>query len=51
MTSKNTPAKPARKPYRAPVIRVYGDIRAITRAVGSSGLMDGGAVAGMMMTR
>jgi hypothetical protein len=30
---------------------VYGNIRAITQAVGSTGAMDGGTMAGMMMTR
>ena len=51
MKLPNTPAKRARKPYRAPLIHVYGNIRAITQAVGSSGAMDGGTKAGMMMTR
>ncbi len=43
-------AQVSKKPYRRPVLHVYGNIRAITQAVGSTGLMDGGAVAGMMMT-
>lgn len=33
---------PPKKPYRAPMILVYGDIRAITRAVGRTGRADGG---------
>lgn len=37
----STPAK-KKKPYRRPVLHVYGDIRAITRAVGTTGLADGG---------
>jgi hypothetical protein len=41
----------AKKAYRAPVLHVYGNIHAITHAVGSSGAMDGGTTAGMMMTR
>jgi hypothetical protein len=41
----------AKKPYRAPVLHVYGNLRAITQAVGSAGAMDGGTMAGMMMTR
>lgn len=32
----------AKKPYRSPVIQVYGDIRAITKAVGQSNNADGG---------
>jgi hypothetical protein len=40
------PTKPAsakpKRPYRKPVLHVYGDIRAITRAVGTTGLPDGG---------
>lgn len=52
MNTPNAPTLPPKKKkaYRRPVIQVYGNIRAITRAVGSSGLMDGGAAAGMMMT-
>jgi hypothetical protein len=45
------PARPPRKPYRRPVIHVYGDIRAITRAVGNTGIADGGKPAGMRKTR
>ena len=33
---------PRPKPYRKPKLVVYGDIRAITQAVGMSGAMDGG---------
>ena len=51
MTLQKTLTTPARKPYRAPVVRVYGDIRAITLAIGSMGASDGGMTAGMMMTR
>jgi hypothetical protein len=47
MTAK-PPAK--KKTYRPPVLRVYGDIRAITRAVGMTGLNDGGGGT-MMKTR
>jgi hypothetical protein len=46
-----TATPPPKKPYRPPVVRVYGDIRAITRAVGLTGLADGGALKNMMMTR
>lgn len=43
MSSQDPPIPPRRKrPYRAPVLLVYGDIRAITRAVGTTGLADGG---------
>ncbi len=52
MKPSTPPAPPTRrKPYRAPVLHVYGNIRAVTQAVGSSGVMDGGTMAGMMMTR
>jgi hypothetical protein len=37
------PKRPApKKPYRRPTIHTYGDIRAITRAVGTTGANDGG---------
>ena len=43
MNSPDQPAPPKpKRPYRAPVLHVYGDIRAITRAVGTTGLSDGG---------
>ncbi len=51
MKIPDRPARPPRKPYRRPVIHVYGNIRAITQTVGPNGVMDGGAAAGMMMTR
>ena len=42
----SSPERPApsktKRPYRPPVLHVYGDIRAITRAVGTTGLADGG---------
>jgi hypothetical protein len=44
------PQRKAKKAYRAPTLQVYGNIRAITQAIGSTGLMDGGTTAGMMMT-
>lgn len=39
----------SKKIYRRPAIHVYGNIRAITNAVGKSGMADGGM--GMMMTK
>jgi hypothetical protein len=52
MKSHDRPIPPPRKkPYRRPVIHVYGNIRAITQAVGNTGATDGGAVGGMMKTR
>lgn len=42
MNSHDRPTRPPRKIYRRPVIRVYGNIRAITQAVGMTGAMDGG---------
>lgn len=35
--------KQQKKPYRSPVIEVYGDIRTITKAVGMTGAGDGGS--------
>jgi hypothetical protein len=43
---KSRDAKPdrpkIRKPYRAPTLHVYGNIRSITRAIGAQGDADGG---------
>lgn len=50
MKSRDRPVPAPRKPYRRPVLHVYGNIRAITQTVGPNGAMDGGAKAGMMMT-
>ena len=36
------PDAPAQKPYRKPKLVIYGDIRAITQAVGMMGAQDGG---------
>lgn len=41
-TDKQPPAPKPKRPYRSPVLHVYGDIRAITRAVGTTGTADGG---------
>jgi hypothetical protein len=41
-SNQQPPAPKPKRPYRAPVLHVYGDIRAITRAVGTTGLADGG---------
>ena len=46
---KSPQAKPARKPYRSPVLEVYGNIRAITKNVGPTGKNDGGGT-GMTKT-
>jgi hypothetical protein len=48
MSSSRQPSRPKRKTYRRPVVRVYGTIRAITQAVGMTGLNDGGMGATMM---
>ena len=40
--SGNAPA-PSKKPYEAPRLQVYGDIAALTRKVGKTGLSDGGS--------
>jgi hypothetical protein len=45
-----SPASP-KKPYRSPVLHVYGNIRAITQAVGTRGRTDGGTRVGMRKTR
>jgi hypothetical protein len=49
-SAPDRPHRTPRKPYRRPVVHVYGNIRAITQTIGPNGVMDGGAVAGMMMT-
>lgn len=36
---------PAKRPYRSPKLREYGDIRAVTKALSSVGMGDG-AMAG-----
>jgi hypothetical protein len=36
------PDRPAKKPYESPRLEVYGDIRAVTAAVGNVGKNDGG---------
>lgn len=50
MSSRDRPTRPKRKAYRRPVINFYGNIRAITQAVGMTGLNDGG-MGGTMKTR
>lgn len=42
--------KTPKKSYKSPQLLTYGAIREITQTVGPNGLMDGGAVSGMMMT-
>ena len=42
MNTRDRSNTPPKKPYRPPVIHVYGNIRAITRAVGRTGASDGG---------
>lgn len=42
---------PPKRPYRRPTLTRYGDIRAITRAVGFQGAADGGAMLLMRKTR
>ncbi len=43
MSSPDRPETPKpKRRYRPPVLQVYGDIRAITRAVGRTGISDGG---------
>jgi hypothetical protein len=44
MTNKSTGVQenePPRKPYETPRLEVYGDIRAVTEAVGMTGSADG----------
>ena len=42
-TQKPDVATPARKPYQAPHLEVYGDLRTVTQAVSTTGAMsDGG---------
>ena len=39
-----------RKPYRAPMLRVYGNVEALTHSVGNMGNTDGGTMAGSKKT-
>lgn len=41
----------AKKPYSAPKLTVYGDIREVTQAVGKRGQKDGGAGMGQNMIK
>jgi len=41
MKKPDTP--PAKKPYRAPVLETYGDLRKLTRNLGSTGMNDPGS--------
>jgi hypothetical protein len=47
--SSNAPEQP-KKPFEPPRLHVYGDIAALTRKVGKTGLVDGG-VGGSKNTR
>ena len=40
-----------RRSYSAPEIQVHGDVRAVTRAVGKTGGIDGGKATAMEKTR
>lgn len=40
-----------KKKYQSPELIVYGDIVALTHAVGSKGKLDGGGTMGSMMAR
>lgn len=54
MTTKSTNAgegAPPKKPYETPRLEVYGDIREIAKAVGTTGAGDGGGHVGPNKTR
>lgn len=36
-----TRAAPAKRPYRSPTLKEYGDIRAVTKALSPAGMGDG----------
>jgi hypothetical protein len=38
------PTPPPKKPYRKPVVRYYGGIRALTEDIGSMNMADGGTL-------
>ena len=46
---KSPDKKPSKKPYHPPRLVVYGDLRAITRAVGATSQPDGGPM--MLMAK
>jgi hypothetical protein len=47
---KATTSQSGKKRYETPVLSVYGDIRDVTQAVGSTMSLDGSSVSGMTMT-
>ena len=50
MSKEVATPKVIKKAYQTPALRVYGDIVSITTTGGPNGTMDGGTVAGHMMT-
>ena len=47
MTRPKTPdSKTPKKPYRPPVLERYGDVRKLTKSVGSKGMNDPGSSSG-----
>lgn len=50
MSKEEATPKIIKKAYQKPALRVYGDIVSITATVGPNATMDGGTVAGHMMT-
>ena len=46
---KSRETKPIKKPYHTPRLLVYGDLRALTQAIGLKGMPDGGPL--MLMTK
>lgn len=41
--------RPLKKPYGKPILRVYGDIKSLTRTVGHKGQLDSAPVKGMSL--
>ena len=43
---KTSDKKPPKKPYRPPVLERYGDVRKLTKSVGTKGMNDPGSSSG-----
>ena len=43
---KSPTKTPSKKPYRAPVVEKYGDIRKLTKQIGTKGMNDPGSSSG-----
>ena len=47
---KADPPTAIKKPYQAPKLRIYGGLTEMTKAIGMTGMMDGGVAMGQKKT-